>query len=288
MAYSNFTIEGVELQFDLQLQAVSFLPTVLPIAPSPFLPGLPRTKLLRINDTMGSDIPAEDTPMAQLLTTVHYPDSDGQPMADNTKQFRWIVTIKENLEAMFAENSDVFVAGDLLWYPIEGNNTICRAPDVMVAFGRPQGDRGSYQQWQEGGIAPQVVFEILSPGNRLSEMITKFQFYDRYGVEEYYVYDPDRVDLSGWQRQNGMLQEIVIMQGWVSPRLGIRYQLGAELEIFLPTGQRFLSFQEVAAEAKLARESASLEQQRAELERQRADLLAAKLMELGIDPNSIS
>jgi hypothetical protein len=26
-----------------------------------------------------------------------YPDSDGKPMADNTKQFRWIVTIKENL-----------------------------------------------------------------------------------------------------------------------------------------------------------------------------------------------
>ena len=27
-----------------------------------------------------------------------YPDSDGQPMADNTLQFRWIVLIKENLE----------------------------------------------------------------------------------------------------------------------------------------------------------------------------------------------
>jgi hypothetical protein len=37
MAYSNFTIEEVELQFDLQLQAVSFLPETSPIAPSPFL-----------------------------------------------------------------------------------------------------------------------------------------------------------------------------------------------------------------------------------------------------------
>jgi hypothetical protein len=25
---------------------------------------------------------------------VYYPDSDGQPMADNTKQFQWIVTIE--------------------------------------------------------------------------------------------------------------------------------------------------------------------------------------------------
>lgn len=51
-----------------------------------------------------------------------YPESDGKPMADNTKQFRWIVTIKENLEILFASQSDVFIAGDLLWYPVEGNN----------------------------------------------------------------------------------------------------------------------------------------------------------------------
>ena len=39
---------------------------------------------------------------------------------------------------------------------------------AMVVFGRPKGYRGSYRQWEEGGIAPQVVFEILSPGNRAS------------------------------------------------------------------------------------------------------------------------
>ena len=76
-----------------------------------------------------------------------YPDSDGQPMADNTKQFRWIVLIKENLEYLFVENEAVFVAGDLLWYPIEGRPDIRVAPDVLVAFGRPKGDRGSYRQW---------------------------------------------------------------------------------------------------------------------------------------------
>lgn len=53
-----------------------------------------------------------------------YPQSDGQPMADNTRQFRWIVTIKENLELLFAANDDVSVAGDLLWYPVEGKKAI--------------------------------------------------------------------------------------------------------------------------------------------------------------------
>ncbi|MFM8305687.1 MAG: Uma2 family endonuclease, partial [Microcystis aeruginosa] len=68
-----------------------------------------------------------------------YADSDGKPMADNTKQFRWIVTIKENLECLFADNDHVFIAGDLLWYPVEGDNKICQAPDAMVVFGRPKG-----------------------------------------------------------------------------------------------------------------------------------------------------
>jgi Uma2 family endonuclease len=226
--------------------------------------------------------------MTQLLSTITYPDSDGQPMADNTKQFRWIVTIKENLEALFADNPEVFVAGDLLWYPVEGNNTIRRAPDTMVAFGRPKGDRGSYQQWQEGNIAPQVVFEILSPGNRAGEMIAKFQFYAKYGVEEYYLYDPDRVDLTGWQRQAGELSEISSIDGWVSPRLGIRYQMGAELEIYDPNGQPFLTFQEIIAKADLAAQQTVVEKQRADAAEQQVQVLAAKLRELGIDPEQLA
>ncbi len=106
----------------------------------------------------------------ETTTEIIYLDRDDQPMSDNTKQFRWIVTIKENLELLFAEEPQVFVAGDLLWYPVEGNNKIRLAPDAMVVFDRPKGDRGSYRQWVEDGIAPQVVFEILSPGNRMAEM----------------------------------------------------------------------------------------------------------------------
>lgn len=126
-----------------------------------------------------------------------YPESDGQPMSDNTKQFRWIATIKEGLEWLFQDDPNVFVAGDLLWYPTQGNNVTRAAPDAMVAFGRPKGDRGSYQQWKEGNIAPQVVFEVRLPGNSQTELDKKLVFYDRYGVEEYYLYDPDKCDLSG-------------------------------------------------------------------------------------------
>ncbi|WP_372673848.1 hypothetical protein [Cylindrospermopsis raciborskii] len=66
-------------------------------------------------------------------------------LADNTKQFTWIVKIKENLEVIFKSNPDVFVAGDLFWYPAKGSNRIKLAPDTMVVFGRPKGQRGSYR-----------------------------------------------------------------------------------------------------------------------------------------------
>ncbi|TVU52221.1 MAG: Uma2 family endonuclease [Arthrospira sp. PLM2.Bin9] len=215
-------------------------------------------------------------------TKVIYPDSDGNPMAENTRQFRWIVVIKENLEILFDDAPNVFVAGDLLWYPEEGNNKLRQAPDIMVAIGRPKGDRGSYKQWEEGNIPPQVVFEILSPGNRLKEMVKKQQFYDRYGVEEYYIFDPDRVDFNGWLRnQDGSLELIEQAENWTSPRLGIRFELQEEqFTIYRPDGQRFLTPTELAKQAQQQRQEAEQQRQEAEQQRQRAESAEARLQEL--------
>ncbi|WP_071455795.1 Uma2 family endonuclease [Gloeomargarita lithophora] len=227
--------------------------------------------------------------------SVIYPDSDGQPMADNTLQFRWIVLFKENLECLFRDNSEVFVAGDLLWYPMEGYPEIRVAPDVMVALGRPKGERGSYRQWEENDIAPQVVFEILSPGNRLGEMVKKFKFYDRYGIEEYYIYDPDRNELSGFTREESGLNVVEEINQWVSPRLGIRFELNPdELVVYYPNDERFKSTVELAQQLEqtqqellLERQRASQETERAEQERQRAERLSAYLRSQGIDPQQI-
>jgi Uma2 family endonuclease len=205
---------------------------------------------------------------------IEYPDCDGQPMSDNTLQFKWIVTIKEGLEALFRNNPDVFVAGDLLWYAEEGKPKIRKAPDAMVVFGRPKGYRGSYKQWLEGSIAPQVVFEVLSPGNRQSEIIRKFRFYERYGVEEYYVYDPDNGDLAGWLRGDSGLEDVAEMNGYISPRLGVRFEPGEgpdRLRIIAPNGRPFLTYVELVEEREAERLRAQAADQRAEIERQRAE-----------------
>ncbi|MGK7933068.1 MAG: Uma2 family endonuclease [Microcystaceae cyanobacterium] len=210
-----------------------------------------------------------------------YPESDGKPMADNTLQFRWITTIKTNLDWLFAQDETVFIAGDLLWYPEEGNNKKSQAPDVMVIFGRPKGERRSYQQWKEENIAPQVVFEILSPSNTPTEMSRKLLFYQSYGVEEYYIYDTNKNELSGLiQGENG-LKTIEEMNGWVSPRLQIRFEVAnPELKLYHPNGEVFTSYTEEKQRADQAN-------QRADQESQRAEKLAKKLRELNINPDDL-
>lgn len=212
-------------------------------------------------------------------TEVFYPDSDGQPMASNTEQYRWIVTIQQNLDWLL---EDAFVAGDLFWYPIEGRSDISVAPDVMVALGRPKGKRLSYKQWVEDNVPPQVVFEILSPSNTRKEMDAKLLFFARHSVEEYYIYDTEQKTLNGFIRDElGLTPVEDIESGWVSPLLNIRFDMSAdELQLFRPDGVLFSTYQEVIGKVEVA-------EQKAEAAEQKALRLAEKLRELGIDPEQI-
>jgi len=225
-----------------------------------------------------------------------YPETDGEPMAQNTKQAEVMMTLKENLDALFADRDDVFVAIDHFWYPVEGRPNIRQAPDVMVVLGRPKGHRGSYRQWEEDNIPPQVVFEVASPGNTQAEWDAKLAFYEQYGVQEYYIYDPDTSEWRGYVRAGDRLEAIAEMEGWVSPLLGIRFERGSGTDpgLYEPSGRRFVGYVEVrrALEAALAREMEArrrAEQERAQAEeaRRRAEQLAQKLRELGIEPDEV-
>ena len=197
-----------------------------------------------------------------------YPDSDGKAMADNTTQYRWIVRLVTNLKRLLNDQT-AFVAGDLLWYPVqvEVPPAPAQAPDVMVVLGRPDGDRSSYKQWEEDNIAPQVVFEILSPSNSAREMLAKQAFYREHGVLEMFFYDPDSYDFWGLIRKN-LDQDFSpltpINFPWVSPTLEIRFELFDNgLAVFYPDGEAFKDPGDYIKER---------------------DRAFAKLRELGIDP----
>ena len=220
---------------------------------------------------------------------VFYPDSDGEPIADNTLQFEWIATLKGNLDLIFRDNPDVFVAGDHLIYPVEGEPGVRQAPDVYVAFGRPKGHRGSYKVFDEDNIFPQVIFEVWSPGNRFSQMEDKRDFYARYGAEEYYIVYPDQPEyFEGWRRDGDRLVRVSDMNGHVSPRLGIRFQMNrGAIAVFWPNDRPFLSYVELGTLQEETEARADAERTRADAERQKAERLSARLRELGVDPDGV-
>jgi Uma2 family endonuclease len=214
-----------------------------------------------------------------------YPDSDGKPMADNTLQYRWIVRLVSNLKHLF-RGQTVFVAGDLLWYPQQVTTlpVPSQAPDAMVVFGRSDGDRRSYKQWEEENIAPQVIFEILSASNSATEMLKKQQFYRQHGVLEMFFYDPESYEFLGMVRssQSQEFQAITPLNfPWTSPMLGVRFEMFADgLAMLYPTGEPFNDPDTILEDRdQLAQERDQLAQER--------DRAFAKLRELGFNPSDL-
>lgn len=81
-----------------------------------------------------------------ITDEIIYPSSDGKRMAENTKQFDLIVYLKLGIDYLFASDENIFVASDLLWYPVKGRPDICTAPDVMIAIGSQESNLTKLKQ----------------------------------------------------------------------------------------------------------------------------------------------
>ncbi|MFO0957270.1 MAG: hypothetical protein U0800_07350 [Isosphaeraceae bacterium] len=185
------------------------------------------------------------------------------------RQFDWIVTVKEGIEAVFADHPEVVVGGKMWWYPDENRPEIRHAPAVTVTFSRPKGQRSYYAQWQEDGVAPQVVFEVLDERSGPGDLIRLYKFFERYGVEELYLCDPICQGISGWVRDDsGELAEIEAIDGWVSPRMGIKFD-GSEGQprLIAPDNRPLLSYQELYKARNEAEKRAEIAEQRAGMSR---------------------
>ncbi len=200
-----------------------------------------------------------------------YPDSDGEPVAENKIHFYWITYINQSLETVFADRDDVFIASDLLWYPVKGNPRKRVAPDALVVFGQPNSYKTAYLQWRNDDMPPQVVFEVLSPGNTDKEMVGKLNFYEENGVKEYYLYTPDYTELTDieehkknkfskprldvWQFVGGQHVHKPNVSNWQSPLLGISFTVGEEgLLIFDKEGKAIGDYSTTLARANIAEE----------------------------------
>jgi protein required for attachment to host cells len=99
-----------------------------------------------------------------------------------------------------------------------------------------------------------------------------------------------RCRLQGWQRQGENLREIIPINDWISPRLGMRFIWDkSSLELYRPDGEKFLTTVELESQmrqekkrADKEKKRADKEKKRADKEKKRADRLAERLQALGL------
>lgn len=208
---------------------------------------------------------------------VHYPETDGKPMAETDVHIDALIYLREALKDYFREAPQVYVAGNMLLYYEEGNPAACVAPDVFVVQGVAKRERRIYRLWEEGQ-PPAIVFEITSRGTRLEDLGTKRAVYAMLGVQEYFLYDPLgeylQPPLQGYRLQEGEYQRLLPGGAGeiTSQMLGMELRLeGGRLRVVNPvTGERLLTPAEAQAARRAAESRAS--QAEAELARLRAEL----------------
>ena len=122
--------------------------------------------------------------------SIVYPDSDGEPMAENDHQLTAMIEAITTLRAWFADREDVYPGGDMLIYHRMNDNETRVAPDVFVVFGvESRHKRDSWIVWREGK-APDIVMELASGSTWRRDMREKRDIYAEMGVAEYWRFDP--------------------------------------------------------------------------------------------------
>ena len=67
--------------------------------------------------------------------------------------------------------------------------------------------------------APDLVIEILSPSNEKYDLTDKKEIYERNGVKEYWVINPESKNVKGFELSNRILQEFSNSTGVVNSKL---------------------------------------------------------------------
>jgi len=138
---------------------------------------------------------------------IDYPCSDGKPVAESDIHIDVLIDIRSRLKARYADREDIYAAGNMLVYYVQGEPRKSLAPDGFVVFGVPNHRRETFKTWDEGAF-PSVVFEFTSRTTRKEDLVTKFKIYqDIWKVQEYFLFDPreDYLDPS--------LQEFRLVRG---------------------------------------------------------------------------
>ena len=185
-----------------------------------------------------------------LDAVVEYPTSDGRPVAETPLHYWRLSDAANALAERFESRPHVYVAANMLVYDRQGDPTSSLSPDLFVAFDVEDRERDVYKLWEDA--APSFVLELTSKSTHREDDAKKAR-YSRWGVAEYFLYDPRaeyvKPPLQGFELAGGGYRAMATAvlpngkPGFASGTLGLGLWLdGSVLRFYDPeTGRNLLT-----------------------------------------------
>jgi len=228
------------------------------------------------------------------------PCDDGIPMETQRHKMQMDLLL-DTLQPWLDQREDGYIGGNMFIYfsTQQIRNQDFRGPDFFAVLGVPKQERKSWVVWEEGK-APNVVIELLSESTGNEDKTRKKTIYqNQLRVPEYFWYDPfNPADWAGFYLQGSEYQPLA--------RDGNNRYISQQLDLALVQwhgvyknvetvwlrwetleGELLPTERELSQEAQQAQQEAQQAQQEAQQVQQKNEKLAAKLRELGIDPDTV-
>lgn len=218
-----------------------------------------------------------------------------QPPVESDLYLQQIILLLTCLDWLWQEKNDYYASGNLTIYYNEQQlkkRDFCGS-DFFVVLGTEKRPRKSWVVWGEEGKYPNVIIEVLSDSTANVDRTQKKELYQNtFRTPEYFWFDPNTLELEGWSLIEGEYQKIQPNEKDYLWSKQLNLYLGIfedKLRYFLADGQLVPSAQESALQERVEKQQETLAKEQAEiqlnLERKRSEKLAAKLLELGINPD---
>lgn len=204
-----------------------------------------------------------------------------EPEMESSLHSTQLMLLYETLDWLWQGREDYFLGANLtVYFSREQLKTRdYRGPDFFVVQGVQKHPRNSWVVWEEGGRYPDVIVELLSSSTEEIDKTIKFDIYaERFRTPEYFWYSPQTDEFQGFRLRFSEYEEIPPNDQGLRWSQELQLYLGVhnhQLRYFYADGELVPTVQEVAR----------LESQRADHEAERAARLAAKLRELGLNPD---
>lgn len=193
--------------------------------------------------------------------------SDEPPLESDIHRLQMQLLI-DCLMMLWRNRNDFYVSGNLTIYynPQQIKSRDFRGPDFFVVLGSDRTPRKSWVVWNEGGKYPNFILEIISNTTaKIDKGLKKEIYQDIFRTPEYFWFDPDSLELTGFLLNGGKYQPISPnSQGWLWSQ---------QLELYLGIHDQQLRF--FTRDNQLVLSPA-----------EKAEILSAQLRELGIEPNA--